>query len=732
GILLGIFLVLFPNKLSASEGIFFQQYNGNYSYSKISVSEDAWNISDAIEYIRSCQHVDGGFGSPGQISYLNYTSMALLVLGWLGSLNKIDLESAVDFMMSCYTGYGFGNILYPDFPDILSTWYGVKALWYLGRLDLIDVNAVKDYILSLDWDSTVTIALAVDILDMLNYIDLVDKDAILSYLTSNPPDGVNYADIGFLNTPTDAYPNIVSSWAGLTILYTLGLINSADTDKISEFIVRAQNSDGGFRSSEYSLELSRIDYTYFAVSSLRIIDKLDKGNMPFAALYATIVANTGDLGDVLYALLTLECLNKIMIPLAINVNSTVVSLGDRVNISLRLVDVYGETINNALTRIQIGNISAIFSEKNQRYELILDTRGLDNGTYNATIVAERAPYTKFRYKFNLTVLRCMYIGEIYYGGEIIVGSKTQLTLQITDRWGQSISGANVVAVLQDKKYKMYDAGGGIYIANITPQFPEKNATLIVRASKQGYHGLIYVCYVAIQPKEITKNVDLIPKVVAYGLLLLSVIVLARSIENGFLSLGYLVLLVALLDISGAFKYVNTDIILMGISISIILLVAHEERQKILGLLGLFVCVGIMGLLFGYAAYFLSAILFISAALAYIVSPGERNLILRDLAKSIVGWTITLISLSAGFMFLQNPFTIQGKLAPPAGIGISFSGYIAILWYSVFVFIPIITASKFAYIIAAGLRIKVSELYKRITGETSIDSRENREEGAEAL
>ena len=98
----------------------------------------------------------------------------------------------------------------------------------------------------------------------------------------------------------------------------------------------------------------------------------------------------------------------------------------------------------------------------------------------------------------------------------------------------------------------------------------------------------------------------------------------------------------------------------------------------------------------------------------------------------MGWTITLISLSAGFMFLQNPFTIQGKLAPPAGIGISFSGYIALLWYSVFVFIPIITASKFAYIIAAGLRTKVSELYKRITGETSIDSRENREEGAEAL
>jgi len=691
---------------------------------------ETWNISNAIDYIAGCQHVDGGFGPPGQVSYLNYTSMAILVLGWLGEMDKINLDDAVDFIMGCYTGNGFGNVLYSNLSDILSTWYGVKVLWYLGRLDLIDVSEVKNYVLSLDWDSTVTMALAIDILDMLNFVDLVDKDAVLLYLTSNPPDGVCYADIGFLNSPLDSYPNVISTWAGIRILSILGMVDAVDEDKISEFIIRAQNSDGGFRSSEYSLEESRIDYTFFAVSTLRIMDKLDKGNMPFAALYSTIVANTGDLESVLYALLTLECLSRIMIPLTISVNSTVLSLGDRVNITLKLVNVYGETISNALTRIQIGNISAIFSERNKKYELILDTGSLDNGTYNATIVAEREPYTKFRYSFNLTVLKCMYMSEIYYGSGIVAGEKSQLTLQLTDRWGQPISGADVKVKIQGREFNLDEAGGGMYVGNISADFPEKNGTMIISAEKQGYYPLVKVYYVSIKPPELKKSSNIIPKVVAYGILIFAILLLAQSIENGFLSLGYMVLLVALLDISGVFEYVSTDIILIGIGISIILLSFHEQKQKVLELLGLFICVGITGILFGYAAYFVSALLFATASMAYVVAPGERNLILRDLAKSVVGWTITLIALSAGFMFLENPFTFRGRLAPPAGIGMSFAGYIGLLWYSIFIFIPIITASKFAYIIAAGLRMKVGELYRRITGEAGETPEREADRGEE--
>jgi len=685
-----------------------------------------------VEYIASCQHVDGGFGPPGQISYLNYTSMAIFVLGWLGELGKISIEDALDFILDCYVGYGFGNVLYPEDADIISTWYGVRALKYLGRLDLIDVEAIKNYALSIPWETTVTMALAIDILFNLNFLDVVDVDSVVYYLTSNPPEGVNYIDVGFLNTPYDEYPNIISTWAGIKIMSTLGHLDAINGNKVSRFIIRTQNSDGGFRDSEYSVGNSRIDYTFYAVDSLRMLGNLDNGNMPFAALYSVITANTGGLGDVLYALLTLQSLEKIMIPLEININATTVSLGDKINISLRLVNVYGEEIDNALTMLSVGNITAIFSEASGCYGIIFDTRDLDNGTYNATITSTRDPYIKFKYNFSLIVLKCMYIGEIYYGGEIIAGQKTQLTLQLTDRWGQPILGAEVKVKLQGREFNLDGVGGGIYVGNISADFPEKNGTMIIRAQKQGYYPLTRVYYVTVKPPEIKSNINIIPKAIAYGLILLAILVLARSVENGFISLGYMILLVALMDISGLLSYVNTDLVLMGLGTSIILFSVHEQRQGVLELLGLFICVGIMGLLFGYAAYFLGAILFLTASLAYMVAPGERNLILRDLAKCVIGWTITLISLSAGFMFLENPFTFQGRLAPPAGIGMSFAGYVGLLWYSIFIFIPIITASKFAYIIAAGLRLKVSELYRRITGEVEGTLERGAESGGDEL
>jgi len=159
---------------------------GNQQYLS-TLNHEAWNITNAVEYIASCQYVDGGFGPPGQISYLNYTSIAIFVLGWLGELDKISIEDALNFILGCYVGYGFGNVLYPEDADIISTWYGVRALKYLGRLDLIDVEAIKNYALSIPWETTVTMALAIDILFNLNFLDVVDVDSIIYYLTSNPP-----------------------------------------------------------------------------------------------------------------------------------------------------------------------------------------------------------------------------------------------------------------------------------------------------------------------------------------------------------------------------------------------------------------------------------------------------------------------------------------------------------------------------------------------------------------
>ena len=96
-------------------------------------------------------------------------------------------------------------------------------------------------------------------------------------------------------------------------------------------------------------------------------------------------------------------------------------------------------------------------------------------------------------------------------------------------------------------------------------------------------------------------------------------------------------------------------------------------------------------------------------------------------RNTVSWFVSLVAFSLGFNLLQNPFSVAGGIAPPAGIGMSLAGYIALLWYCVFVFWPIMTASKYAYIIASGLRVRVVALHARITGAPQIEERRTEEE-----
>ena len=114
-LLLGILIIGIPS--NSSKNVFIEE-----SLSKGESWDTEWNISSAVQYIAQHQRVDGGFGDPGNPSYLNLTSMVIAALGWIGKINSIDLDGAINFITLCYIGDGFGNTIYPESPDLLSTW----------------------------------------------------------------------------------------------------------------------------------------------------------------------------------------------------------------------------------------------------------------------------------------------------------------------------------------------------------------------------------------------------------------------------------------------------------------------------------------------------------------------------------------------------------------------------------------------------------------------------------
>ncbi len=719
--LIVILILIYPSQHKAcSEGI-----KGDSDASKVGGNE-GWNITNAIMFVVEHQRVDGGFGEYGQVSVLNYTALSLMALYGLGEIERIDLDRALEFLMLCWTGDGFGAIAYPDYPDLLSTWYGVKILYRMGRLDLIDVEAVRDYVLSLPWNTLVDIALIVDILYMLGYGGRVDADSLVSYITEEPPDGVSYGGVGFLNIPTDLYPTVISTWAGIKILKILGALDRIDSDRVSEFIARAQNLDGGFRSSEYAAESSGIEYTYFATSAMAMLGKLDRGNMGFAALYSVIVANNAtSLRDVLYALLTLKVLENVIVPLRIDVDKTSVRKGERIHIDLRLINVYGDPIDGAYATIILHNLTAVmFNDGDGIYNGTIDTGNIPNGTYELKILAERDPYIKLEHTVNVTVLQGLKLEEIYYNKTIRACQKIRILLRLSDGV-RPISGATVKVTIQGREAILEDLGGGIYVGNITPLFPSKNATLIITASKKGYSTLCLVFCVEVLPPRISQSTMFITKFVAYAIMIMAILLVARiTVEDLILSYGIFTLMLAMANLTGALS-INADLTLLGITILLTFSIGLRRRNhRLIGLSIMVLLVGILGVLFGPATYFLASIMFMSAVFAYLVSPGERDIIFRDLVRNTVSWFVSLIAFSLGFNLLQNPFSVAGGLAPPAGIGMSLAGYIALLWYCVFVFWPIMTASKYAYIISSGLRTRIRALYARITGASpELEGRE---------
>lgn len=230
-----------------------------------------------VTQLKKIQAADGGFTwdahTKGSDIYDTYC--AVWTLKTIGALDQIDTAKVEEFVKSCANkdgGYGFmpGQASQP-----IHTFSGVATLNMLGRISTVDKSSVVGYLTPLQakqggfavkkgFPANVKCTYsALHTLKMLDSFDVVNKDKAISFLTSDQAkDGGFSYMVGDLNinTPENAY----------YALSSLRLLNGLDKLKakpLSGFLRdRYSPGDGGFFDVYYGN--TKYPSTFYGISCL--------------------------------------------------------------------------------------------------------------------------------------------------------------------------------------------------------------------------------------------------------------------------------------------------------------------------------------------------------------------------------------------------------------------------------------------------------------------------------
>ncbi|KAF5103069.1 hypothetical protein D0Z00_000047 [Geotrichum galactomycetum] len=110
------------------------------------------NTDKTVEWILRCKNFDGGFGLvPGAESH---AAQIFVCVGTLSILNKLDLLSAEEKDTTCWwlaerqTKSGGLNGRPEKLPDVCYSWWVLSALAIFKRLDWIDGDKLRAFILA--------------------------------------------------------------------------------------------------------------------------------------------------------------------------------------------------------------------------------------------------------------------------------------------------------------------------------------------------------------------------------------------------------------------------------------------------------------------------------------------------------------------------------------------------------------------------------------------------------
>ncbi|EIW79753.1 rab geranylgeranyltransferase [Coniophora puteana RWD-64-598 SS2] len=215
--------------------------------------KEALDREEMIEYVMSCWDDEAGaFGAhPDHDAHILSTLSAIQILVTHDALDRIDVDRVTKFILSLQQPSGvFAGDMWGEI-DTRFSYIAVNALSLLGRLSELDVEKTVSYIRQCrNYDGgfgntagaeshSGQVFVCVAALAILDRLDEIDQPSLCWWLSERQLPN------GGLNGRPEKLEDVCYSFWVLSALSTLGKLSWIDSDKLTKFILSAQDTDRG-------------------------------------------------------------------------------------------------------------------------------------------------------------------------------------------------------------------------------------------------------------------------------------------------------------------------------------------------------------------------------------------------------------------------------------------------------------------------------------------------------
>lgn len=244
------------------------------------LNDQSPEIPKALEFIKSCQVEDGGFSAaPYHDSHILHTLSAVQMLVILNKCQPdfIDTNNCVNYIKSLqqkdgsFFGDKWGEV------DTRFSFCALATLKLLNRLDSIDLNKAVEFVMSCNnqidggfgskpgsESHSAYVYCCVGSLAIAGKLDLVDTDQLGWWLSERQ------LPSGGLNGRPEKLPDLCYSWWCLSSMKMINMMHLIDHEKLISFILACQDEEqGGFSDRPGNW----VDpyHTMFGIASLSLI-----------------------------------------------------------------------------------------------------------------------------------------------------------------------------------------------------------------------------------------------------------------------------------------------------------------------------------------------------------------------------------------------------------------------------------------------------------------------------
>ncbi|KAK7061562.1 rab geranylgeranyltransferase [Favolaschia claudopus] len=244
---------------------------------------EALDKEEVIAYIQSCwDERAGGFGAhPGHDAHIHATLSAIQILVMYDALDRLDIPRVVNFILSLQQSSGvFAGDQWGEL-DTRFSYIAVNALSLIGCLDQLDKHKTADYIRQcknfdggfgnhIGAESHAAMALSATVfpcvaaLTILDRLDIVDRDALAWWLSERQLPN------GGLNGRPEKLEDVCYSFWVLSALAILQKVSWIDSDKLTSFILSAQDPEKGGISDRPG-NVVDVFHTQFGIAGLSLL-----------------------------------------------------------------------------------------------------------------------------------------------------------------------------------------------------------------------------------------------------------------------------------------------------------------------------------------------------------------------------------------------------------------------------------------------------------------------------